>query len=154
MVVNKLQQEGVTFSESTGSSSKTHNVDDGIFGEIEDAIQAAFIAQKKLIALPLTQRQKIIEAIRNTGKTNAAEYGRMEFEETDLGKADDNIKKNQSACQVLGMEDLKPEVFSGDKGVTIIERIPVGVIASVNPVTNGAPTILFNAIMIICLIPK
>jgi propionaldehyde dehydrogenase len=40
-------------------------------------------------------------------------------------------------------------VFSGDKGVTIIERIPVGVIASVNPVTNGAPTILFNAIMML-----
>jgi propionaldehyde dehydrogenase len=49
----------------------------------------------------------------------------------------------------MGMEDLEPEVFSGDKGVTIIERIPVGVIASVNPVTNGAPTILFNAIMML-----
>ena len=149
IVVNRLQQEGVNFSEPTESSSKTLDVADGVFGEIEDAIQAAFIAQKKLIALPLTQRQKIIEAIRKTGTTNAAEYGRMEFEETGLGKADDNIKKNQSACQVLGMEDLKPEVFSGDKGVTIIERIPVGVIASVNPVTNGAPTILFNAIMML-----
>ena len=149
IVVNRLQQEGVNFSEPTESSSKTLDVADGVFGEIEDAIQAAFIAQKKLTALPLTQRQKIIEAIRKTGTTNAAEYGRMEFEETGLGKADDNIKKNQSACQVLGMEDLKPEVFSGDKGVTIIERIPVGVIASVNPVTNGAPTILFNAIMML-----
>jgi acyl-CoA reductase-like NAD-dependent aldehyde dehydrogenase len=73
----------------------------------------------------------------------------MEFEETGLGKMEDNVKKNQAACQVLGMEDLTPEVFNGDKGVTIIERIPVGVIASVNPVTNGAPTILFNAIMMV-----
>jgi len=73
----------------------------------------------------------------------------MEFEETGLGKAADNTKKNQAACGVLGMEDLSPEVFSGDKGVTIIERIPVGVIASINPVTNGSPTILFNAIMML-----
>jgi acyl-CoA reductase-like NAD-dependent aldehyde dehydrogenase len=149
IVVNRLQQEGVSFSESPESTSETGNVVDGIFEEIEDAIQAAFSAQKKLITLPLALRQNIIQAIRDTGTTHAAEYGRMEFEETGLGKADDNIKKNQSACQVLGMEDLRPEVFSGDKGVTIIERIPAGVIASVNPVTNGAPTIIFNAIMML-----
>jgi propionaldehyde dehydrogenase len=71
----------------------------------------------------------------------------MEFEETGLGKADDNVAKVRSACNVPGMEDLTPEVYSGDKGVTIIERLPIGVIASVNPVTNGAPTIIFNAIM-------
>jgi propionaldehyde dehydrogenase len=47
------------------------------------------------------------------------------------------------------MEDLGPEVYSGDKGVTIIERIPYGLIASVNPITNGVPTIIFNAIMML-----
>ncbi|NQU65431.1 MAG: aldehyde dehydrogenase, partial [SAR324 cluster bacterium] len=73
----------------------------------------------------------------------------MEFTETGLGKEEDNVKKVLASCQVLGMEDLTPEVFSGDKGVTIIERVPVGVIASINPVTNGAPTILFNAIMML-----
>ena len=49
----------------------------------------------------------------------------------------------------MGLEDLTPEVYSGDKGVTIIERLPVGVIASVHPVTNAAPSILFNAIMML-----
>jgi acyl-CoA reductase-like NAD-dependent aldehyde dehydrogenase len=116
---------------------------------MEACIQAAATAQKKLVALPLAVRTEIIDAIRQVGLTRADEYGRMEFEETGLGKAADNVKKNQAACQVLGMEDLAPEVFSGDKGVTIIERIPVGVIASVNPVTNGSPTILFNAIMML-----
>ena len=47
----------------------------------------------------------------------------------------------------MGIEDLVSEAYIGDKGATIIERIPVGVIASVNPITNGSPTILFNAIM-------
>jgi len=121
----------------------------GVFQNMDDCIPAAVAAQKKLLNLPLDTRRQVIQAVRDTGKANAAEYGRMEFEETDLGKRDDNIEKNRSSCDVLGMEDLVPEVYAGDKGVTIIERIPVGVIASVHPVTNAAPSILFNAIMMI-----
>ncbi|MBT3178263.1 MAG: aldehyde dehydrogenase [Desulfobacula sp.] len=152
IVVNRLQQE----SKESLDLPKINNipytasaVTDGVFQEIEECIQAATIAQKKLVALPLAVREKIIEAVRQVGLTQADEYGRMEFEETGLGRSTDNVKKNLAASQVLGMEDLVPEVFSGDKGVTIIERIPVGVIASVNPVTNGSPTILFNAIMML-----
>jgi propionaldehyde dehydrogenase len=149
IVVQRLQAEGVDSSTAETPVPATGEVADGVFKDIEAAIQAAFIAQKKLVALPLKVRENIIQAIRDTGLARAEDYGLLEFEETGLGKADDNVKKNQSACQVLGMEDLIPEVFSGDKGVTIIERIPVGIIASVNPVTNGAPTILFNAIMML-----
>lgn len=147
IVVNRLQREGVEITDTVAPTSAPENVQDGVFTEIERAIDAAIAAQKKLVALPLTVRERIIQVIRDVGNRNAEEYGRMEFEETGLGKPEDNVKKNQSACLVMGMEDLVPEVFNGDKGVTIIERIPVGVIASVNPVTNGAPTILFNAIM-------
>ncbi len=121
----------------------------GIFQNMEACISAAVDAQKKLLRLPLDTRRSIIRAIRQTGKANAREYGRMEFEETGLGKLEDNADKNVAACDVPGMEDLVPEVFAGDKGVTVIERIPVGVIASVHPVTNAAPSILFNAIMML-----
>lgn len=124
-------------------------IKDGIFKEMEEAIRAAETAQKKLLALPLAVRDTIIQSIRDVGLANAEEYARMELEETGLGTVADNVKKNQSACQVPGMEDLVPEVYTGDRGVTIIERIPVGVVASVNPVTNAAPTILFNAIMML-----
>ncbi len=149
IVVGRLQQEGIEFSKSESNAAGAGIVMDGVFQEINECIQAAFIAQKKLVALPLAIRENIIAAIREVGSVHADEYAQMEFDETGLGKTDDNVKKNQAACQVLGMEDLSPEVFSGDKGVTIIERIPAGVIASVNPVTNGAPTILFNAIMML-----
>jgi propionaldehyde dehydrogenase len=149
MVINRLHKEGIEITESDSAPPSTGSVSDGVFHEIEEAIQAAAIAQKKLISLPLKTREQIIEAIREVGNTHAEDYGRLEFKETGLGKREDNVKKNQAACRVMGMEDLEPEVFSGDKGVTIIERIPVGVIASVNPVTNGAPTILFNAIMML-----
>ena len=149
IVVRRLQQEGLDLTEDNKKPPRPGVVADGVFQEIEECIEAAADAQKKLVALPLAVREKIIEAIRQTGLAQAEEYGRMEFEETGLGKAEDNVQKNRAACQVLGMEDLGPEVYSGDKGVTIIERIPVGLIASVNPVTNGSPTILFNAIMML-----
>ncbi len=148
-VIRRLQREGVDLSATDAVQSPAATLTDGVFREMEACIQAAAAAQKKLVALPLAVREEIIKAVRQVGLSRADEYGRMEHEETGLGKAVDNVKKNQSACRVLGMEDLGPEVFSGDKGVTIIERIPVGVIASINPVTNGAPTILFNAIMML-----
>ena len=121
----------------------------GVFEDMQACITSAVKAQKKLLSLALETRRRIIQGIRETGRTKAGEYGRLEFEETGLGKLEDNVEKNRSSCTVPGMEDLVPEVYAGDKGVTIIERIPVGVIASVHPVTNAAPSILFNAIMMI-----
>ncbi len=151
MVVQQFQQkdEKKGIQAADGVSSTHTAVADGVFQEMDDCINAAVAAQKQLVALPLAVREDIIAAIRKTGIEQAETYGQMEFDETGLGRASDNVKKNLAACQVMGMEDLEPEVFSGDKGVTIIERIPVGVIASVNPVTNGTPSILFNAIMMI-----
>jgi acyl-CoA reductase-like NAD-dependent aldehyde dehydrogenase len=149
-VVRRLsenQVQGTAKEQGKEVPTERPSVEDGVFRDIEHAIGAAETAQKALVALPLTLRENIIRAIRDTGSANAEEYGRLEFEETDLGTAEDNVKKNQAACQVLGMEDLAPEVYTGDRGLTVIESTPVGVIASVNPVTNGAPTILFNAIM-------
>jgi len=146
-VVRKLAEKSSEGSQKLLTPDDDSDTVDGVFQNMEDCVKAAVLAQKKLLALPLENRRKIIQTIRDTASANAAEYGRMEFEETGLGKTQDNVAKILSACQVPGMEDLAPEVYAGDKGVTIIERLPVGVIASVNPITNGAPTIIFNAIM-------
>lgn len=150
MVLERLQKTepvDTPVPSETAPSSNWPSVTDGVFQDMETCIQAATRAQIQLQALPLATREKIIRAVREVGTANAELYGRLEYEETGLGKLDDNIKKCVSACQVMGMEDLSPETFTGDRGITVIERIPVGVIASVNPVTNGSPTILFNAIM-------
>jgi len=146
-VVKKLLE--TDSSKNRNISASEIMVNDGVFQNMDQAVLAAEKAHRALIALPLADREMIIQSIRNTGLANANKYSRMEFDETALGTIEDNLKKNHSSCQVMGMEDLAPEVFTGDKGVTIIERVPAGVIASVNPVTNGAPTILFNAIMMI-----
>ena len=148
-VVQKLADQESENKERVKPTSKRTDVTDGVFQDMTVCIQATCEAQKKLVALPLEVRNKLIAAIRDAGTTNAGEYGSMEFEETGLGKLVDNVNKNISACQVMGPEDLAPEVYAGDKGVTIIERLPVGVIASVHPVTNAAPSILFNAVMML-----
>jgi propionaldehyde dehydrogenase len=148
-VVRKLADQNSENNETADLSQTAANVTDGVFRDMSVCIQAAHKAQRELVALPLEVRRNLIAAIRDIGSANAGDYGSMEFEETDLGKLEDNVKKNISACEVMGMEDLVPEVYAGDKGVTIIERLPVGVIASVHPVTNAAPSILFNAIMML-----
>ncbi|MBW2430505.1 MAG: aldehyde dehydrogenase [Deltaproteobacteria bacterium] len=148
-VVRKLADQDSENKEKANISETGTDVTDGVFRDMTVCIQAACKAQKELVALPLKVRRKLIAAIRDTGSANAGDYGPMEFEETGLGKIEDNIKKNASACEVMGLEDLVPEVYAGDKGVTLIERLPVGVIASVHPVTNAAPSILFNAIMML-----
>ncbi|MEJ2164414.1 MAG: aldehyde dehydrogenase [Desulfobacterales bacterium] len=147
-VVKKLAQQTQAGLQANNPPAQSESTV-GVFHEMQACIASAVKAQKKLLNLALNTRRKIIRAIRETGRSNAGEYGRLEFEETGLGKLEDNIEKNRSSCEVPGMEDLVPEVYAGDKGVTIIERIPVGVIASVHPVTNAAPSILFNAIMMI-----
>ena len=146
-VVAKLAEQNIEGSQTENPSENQPGKGDGVFRDMGICINAAVRAQKELLSSPVEDRRRFIQVIRETGLTDAAEYGRMEFEETGLGKADDNVAKVRSACNVPGMEDLTPEVYAGDKGVTIIERLPIGVIASVNPVTNGAPTIIFNAIM-------
>lgn len=148
-VVRKLADQNSENQEMAKISETGTDVSTGVFRDMTVCIQAARKAQKELVALPLEVRRKIISAIRVIGSANAGDYGSMEFEETGLGKLEDNVKKNVSACEVMGLEDLVPEVYAGDKGVTIIERLPVGVIASIHPVTNAAPSILFNAIMMI-----
>jgi len=148
-VVQKLADQESENKERVKPTSNRTDVTDGVFQDMTACIQATCEAQKKLVALPLEVRNKLIAAIRDAGTANAGEYGSMEFEETGLGKLVDNVNKNISACQVMGLEDLAPEVYAGDKGVTIIERLPVGVIASVHPVTNAAPSILFNAVMML-----
>ena len=147
LIVEKVLEELSSAGQTAAPAVPSAKVADGVFQEMEDAIQAAVAAHRQLVQLPLAVREKIIQSIRDTGWANREEYGRMELEETDLGAAAGTVLKLAAACGVPGMEDLKPEVFTGDRGVTINERIPVGVIAAVNAVTNAAPGIVHNGIM-------
>ena len=149
IIVEKVLENLSSAGQNSSGDAPSPHGSGGVFQEMEDAIQAAVVAQQALVRLPLSTREKIVQTLRDVGWANREEYGRMELEETELGAVDGTVLKIETACGVPGMEDLASEVYMGDRGVTINERLPVGVIASVNAVTNAAPGIIHNGIMML-----
>ena len=147
-IVEKVLEGLYSSGQSTSPKESIENTV-GVFQEMEDAIQAALVAHKELLSLPLAVREKIIKAIRGVGRVNREEYAQMELAETELGAVEGTMLKMDVACGVPGMEDLAPDVYTGDKGIAVIEKIPVGVVASINAVTNASPGIIHNSIMIL-----
>lgn len=119
----------------------------GIFGDIESAIAAAKIAQAELVSMTLEERGKMIDAMRASALSNAELLSRTACEETGFGRVEDKIIKHQLvATKTPGIEDLQPEAFSGDHGLTIVERAPWGVIGAIIPSTNPTSTVVCNGI--------
>ena len=100
------------------ASTPPASVTDGVFRDMEEAIQASKAALRTLVSLPLAVRADLIEEIRKVGRANGLDYARMEWEETGLGNVEDNHKKVNASCGVMGMEDLGAEVCTGDMGLT------------------------------------
>lgn len=119
----------------------------GVFGNIEDAIQAADNAFKTYNTLPLDQRTEIIDNIRSVCLTHNASIARMAHEETGLGRYEDKVAKNLLGIKKTpGTEDVVPLAYTSEHGLTLVERAPYGVIGSITPTTNPTVTIISNAI--------
>jgi len=56
--------------------------EDGLFDDMEDAVEAARQAQAQLIELSLEKRKEIIAAIRKAGVDNAQDFSERTFKET------------------------------------------------------------------------
>lgn len=122
----------------------------GVFDDMDAAVEAARIAHEELVAGTLEMRARVIQAMRETTSKHAEELARMAVEETGLGNAPDKVKKNNlCAWKTPGIEILEPRGFTGDHGVTLNERAPFGVIASITPSTNPTETIVNNGIGIV-----
>ncbi|QIZ75699.1 aldehyde dehydrogenase family protein [Ferrimonas lipolytica] len=122
--------------------------DYGVYAQLNDAVAAAFRAQKQIRTVAL--RDKIIMAIRRMAKKQAELLSTMAVEETGFGRVEDKIKKHILVAErTPGTEILVPAALSGDGGMSLIENAPWGVIASVTPSTNPSCTIINNAISMI-----
>ncbi len=120
---------------------------DGIFNSMEDAVLAAKEAFYKYTSVSLETRIKIIETMREAAAFNAEKWARMAQEETGMGRVADKIAKNNLViAKTPGPEILVPEVQTGDRGLTLTERAPYGLIAAITPSTNPAATIINNSI--------
>lgn len=122
---------------------------DGIYQDINDAIEAAHAAWQEYMRMPLAMRAKIIASIREVmmKKENIETIVNMALEETGMGNYEHKILKHTLAAEKTpGMEDLVCDAWSGDSGLTLLELSPFGVIGSICPTTNPNETIIGNAI--------
>ena len=63
---------------------------------------------------------------------NAEVWGRLEFDETKIGRLDHKIAKLQIIKLVPGVDWLRPDARSGDHGITLEEYTPFGVVGAVS----------------------
>jgi len=120
---------------------------DGIFPSIDGAVAAAGRAYGRYRVMGLKSRYAIIESVRRAMRVHTQELARMAAHETGLGRAEDKILKNRLVIEKTpGPEDLEPQVWTGDQGLTIVEYAPFGVVGAITPTTNPTSTIINNTI--------
>ena len=117
----------------------------GVFKDMNDAIEAAKKSQEIVHKMSMDQREKIISCIRKKIKENAEIMARMGVEETKMGNVGDKILKHHLvADKTPGTEAITTTAWSGDRGLTLVEMGPFGVIGAITPCTNPSETILCN----------
>ncbi|MCL2695286.1 MAG: aldehyde dehydrogenase EutE [Clostridiales bacterium] len=119
-------------------------------GEANEAVANAKAAQHALMDLSLQKRGELIDAMRCAARANAEKLAIMANEETGYGHVSHKIQKNLLAANhTPGIEDLQPQAFTGDNGLTLVEQAPFGVIGSITPSTNPTATVINNSISMI-----
>lgn len=140
-IVEKVVQE---YSTSGNGAVRTYP---GVFSDMDKAVYEASRAFRRYQETSLEIRKAMIAEIRKTVEENVNQLARLAAEETGMGRTEDKIKKNLLAARMTpGVEDVEPDIFSGDHGLTLIERAPYGVIGAIAPSTNPTETIINNSI--------
>ncbi len=121
----------------------------GVFKDVNQAVDAAKRAQKQLADKGTKARDTICKLIKRIAIENAESWGKIELEESKVGRLDHKIEKLHWLAGVPGVEFLKSVAHSGDEGIGIDEAAPWGVIGVVTPVTHSIPTLSANAINMI-----
>lgn len=151
-VVSQLRKQGMapapeaprTPSVPTASPSSTTG--DGVFADANDAIAAAHDAYLKLSRLGIAGREKVVQVVKGLCREKDEEWGKLEFEETRIGRLEHKIEKLTGIPNIPGTEWLSPHGMSGDHGITMEENCPFGVIGAITPVTHSIPTIACNIV--------
>ncbi len=121
----------------------------GVFNDVDQAVDQATRSQQQLVAAGMEVRSAICDMFKQLSRQNAQQWGRIEFEETKIGRLDHKIVKLELLEAVPGVEFLRTAAHSGDKGVSFDEAAPWGVIGVIIPVTHSIPTMTSNAISMI-----
>lgn len=119
----------------------------GVFDDVDSAIAAALTAADALARFPQSRRGEIIAEMRRVVLDNLEFLARIAREETGMGRVEDKINKNRLVAEKTpGVEDLETGATTGDRGITLDEYAPFGVIGAVIPSTNPTETVVNNGI--------
>ncbi len=123
----------------------------GKFGVFSDANEACAAAHESFLQLQkagVAARVKIVEIVKAMAESNAEVWGKLELDETKIGRLDHKIEKLKIIKLVPGVEWLRPDARSGDHGITLEEYTPFGVVGAVTPSTHSIPTLSGNIVNI------
>jgi aldehyde dehydrogenase len=121
----------------------------GVFQDAKEACAAAQAGFEQLRQEGVAARARVVEIVKTMAEANAAEWGRIELEETRIGRLDHKIEKLKIIKLVPGVEWLHPDGRSGDHGITLEEYTPFGVVAAITPSTHSIPTLSGNVVNIV-----
>ena len=142
-MVQDIVKEVVARMQLSGSAGTAQH---GVFTDMNQAIEAAKEAEAKVRCMTMDQREQIVSNIRRKTHENAELLARMGVEETGMGNVGDKILKHHLlADKTPGTEDITTTAWSGDRGLTLIEMGPFGVIGAITPCTNPSETVLCNS---------
>jgi aldehyde dehydrogenase len=147
-VLSRLQQSGAGLNPTQPAIQKKASRP-GVFATAEEAVAAARGAFEQLQKKGFAARVKAVGAVKELCSTNASEWGRIEFEETRIGRLDHKVAKLKGIPGLPGIEFLSPLGMTGDHGLSVEENAPFGVIAAITPVTHSIPTLAANAVSMI-----
>ncbi len=141
-MVQDIVKEVVVRMQLSGNAGTAQH---GVFTDMNQAIEAAKEAETKVRHMTMDQREQIVSNIRRKTHENAEILARMGVEETGMGNVGDKILKHHLlADKTPGTEDITTTAWSGDRGLTLIEMGPFGVIGAITPCTNPSETVLCN----------
>jgi aldehyde dehydrogenase len=154
-LVRSIVQEVLTAMRSNGAVNRIADFDSapvpqstyGVFPDVNTAVAAALAAQRSFEDHGLDARRKAVQCVRRICTEQAETLGKMEFEETKIGRLEHKIEKlTVIADRIPGVEFLRTDAITGEYGLTLTEYAPFGVIGAVTPVTHSLPTLAANAI--------
>ena len=119
----------------------------GVFDTMEEAIAACNKAYTTFRHYNKEQRENIIKEIRRLTHEEAEPMAKLAVEDTKMGNVYHKILKHHLvADKTLGTSDLETRALSGDRGLTLVEMAPFGIIGAITPSTNPSCTVICNSI--------
>ncbi|PWC32868.1 aldehyde dehydrogenase family protein [Azospirillum sp. TSO35-2] len=148
-VIDRIVAKVLGGTEPAATGGPADEVGDGIFDSMDEAVEAAAVAQQQYLLCSMADRKRFVDGIRAVilRPETLERLSRLSVEETGMGRYEHKLIKNRLAAEKTpGTEDLATDALSGDDGLTLVEHSPYGVIGAITPTTNPTETIICNSI--------